>query len=584
MGMVRNDLTFMIGGAAGQGVESSGAGFVRALAHTGLHAFAVPDYMSRIRGGHNFFQIRVADRELRTHSEDVHLVLALDEETVRKHGPNVVKGGGIIFDQNLEVHTESLEKKGVQSFAAPLLQIATEEGNPVMANTAALGVAAGITEMDFEAMDAIIRRGFAPKGDRVVQANLEVARQGYALGRDRFGEGFAWKLLRVEAPGRMVLNGNEAFAMGALLGGCKFVCGYPMTPATPVLHWFAAHGDQYGAVIKHVEDEIAAINMAIGANLVGVRSMAVTSGGGFSLMVEALGLAAMSETPLVLFVSQRPGPSTGMPTRSAQGDLLFSLFASQDEFPRIVLAPHTHEESFTVGWRAFNLAEKYQTPVIVLGDHHLSAALRTVDPPALRMADVVIDRGQFLNETALESLEEPYLRYRITDDGISPRAVPGHPQAVYSATSDEHLEDGHIDSETAENRTRMHAKRLRKLETALSDIRPPLSFGPENAELTLIGWGSTYGAAREAVDRANREGASVNLIHFVDVWPFPRVAVKPMLEGARRTLTVENNATGQMGMLIRMMTGHEVGGNILKWDGRPFTPEEILAGLEREVR
>ncbi len=580
-----NEMTFLFGGAAGQGIESNGAGFVKALVRSGLFAFAVPDYMSRIRGGHNFFTIRVSESEILTHTDDVHLVLAMNAETVQRHADEVAGGGGMIYDDTLTVDTTALEAKGLRLFPTPLERIATEVGgNPVMANMAALGVAAGIVDMDFEAMAGVVREGFARKGDAIVQANREVARQAYAFGQEQHGTGFPWKLRSVEAPRRMAITGNDIFAMGALLGGCKLVCAYPMTPSTPILHWFARYGNRYGAIFKHVEDEIAAINMAIGANFAGVRAMAVTSGGGFSLMTEAFGLAGVSETPLVICLSQRPGPSTGMPTRTSQGDLLFTLFASQDEFPRLVIAPHTHEEAFNAGWRAFNLAEKYQTPVVVLLDHHLSAALRTLHPDLLRMQDVFIDRGQLLDAAALDALEAPYLRYRITEDGISPRAVPGHPKAVYSATSDEHREDGHIDSEDAENRTRMHAKRLRKMQTALADIRPPLQYGPEQAEVTLVGWGSTYGAIREAVDRANAAGAKVNGIHLVDLWPFPAEAVLPLLKKARRTITVENNATAQMGALIRMETGHKMDGAILKWDGRAFTPEDILAGLEEEVR
>lgn len=583
--MLTNDMTFLFGGAAGQGIESNGAGFTRALVRTGLYAFGLPDYMSRIRGGHNFFQVRVSEERLWTHSQAVHLVLALDAETVERHAAEVVPGGGVIYDEGLRIAPASLEGRGVRAFPMPLVAVATEAGgNPVMANIAALGAAAGIVEMDFSAMESVIAQGFARKGEDVVRANLEVARRAYGLAGERYGVGFPWKLRRVEAPRRMVISGNHAFAMGALLGGCKMVCAYPMTPATPIIEWFASHGERYGAIIKHVEDEIAAVNMAIGANYVGVRAMAATSGGGFSLMSEALGLAGMSETPLVIALSQRPGPSTGMPTRTAQGDLLFALHASQDEFPRLVLAPHTHEEAFVAGWRAFNLAEKYQTPVIVLLDHHLSSAYATLPPEDLHMENVAIDRGLFLDREALDALEGPYLRYRITENGISPRAVPGHPKAVYSATSDEHREDGHIDSESSENRTVMHAKRMRKLQTALEDIRPPLRYGPEEAEVTLLGWGSTYGAIREAVDRANAAGGSVNMVHLVDIWPFPDEVVGALLRRARRVLAVENNYGGQMAQLVRMRTGFEVAGGILKWDGRAFTPEEILAGLEKEVR
>jgi len=582
---ITNNMTFLFGGAAGQGIESNGAGFAKALARTGLHVVAVPDYMSRIRGGHNFYQLRVSEQPILTHEEPVHMVMALDERTVEEHTRDLVPGGGMIYEQDSKVDAAALEAQDVQPFPAPLKRIANEAGgSEVMINMAALGVAAGITGMDYEAMAGVVRQGFLKKGEDVVRANLEVSRQGYDLGQERYAAGFDWKLGSREAPQRMTIDGNAIFAMGALLGGCKMVCAYPMTPATPVLHWFAGHGDRYGAIIKHVEDEIAAVNMAIGANFVGVRAMAPTSGGGFSLMTEALGLAGISETPLVVFLSQRPGPSTGMPTRSSQGDLLFTLFASQDEFPRLVIAPHTHEETFTTGWRAFNLAEKYQTLVVVLLDHHLSSMVRTVLPADLHMDQVTIDRGKWLDRAALDNLSEPYLRYKMTDDGISPRAVPGHPNAVYSATSDEHHEDGHIDSESVATRTAMHAKRLRKFQTALADIRPPFTYGPDEAEVTLIGWGASYGAIREAVDRANADGARVNMLHFVDIWPFPVEPVQALLNKAGRTLTVENNAMGQMGMLLRMMTGHQVAGSILTWDGRGFTPEDVLAGLQKEVR
>lgn len=583
--MPTNDMTFLFGGAAGQGIESNGAGFARALARTGLHVAAVPDYMSRIRGGHNFYQIRVSEQPILTHEQAVHLVLALDERTVQEHTRDIVPGGGVVYDAASKVDAAAVEAQGAQAFPVPLKQLAVEAGgSEVMINMAALGVAAGITGMDFEVMAGVVRQGFAKKSEDVVRANLEVSRQGYDLGRDQYAARFAWKLASREAPPRMVIDGNALFALGALLGGCKMVCAYPMTPATPVLHWFAAHGDRYGAIIKHVEDEIAAVTMAIGANYAGVRAMAPTSGGGFSLMTEALGLAGMTETPLVVFLSQRPGPSTGMPTRSGQADLLFSLFASQDEFPRLVLAPHTHEETFTAGWRAFNLAEKYQTLVVVLLDHHLSSMVRTVLPADLHMDEVTIDRGKWLDRAALDALTEPYLRYKMAADGVSPRAVPGHPHAVYSATSDEHPEDGHLDSEGKATRTAMHAKRLRKLQTALADIRPPFTYGPQEAEVTLIGWGTTYGPIREAVDRANAAGARVKMLHFVDIWPFPVEPVQALLKTAGRTIVVENNAMGQLGMLIRMMTGHQVAGSILKWDGRAFTPEEVLAGLEKEVR
>jgi 2-oxoglutarate ferredoxin oxidoreductase subunit alpha len=337
----------------------------------------------------------------------------------------------------------------------------------------------------------------------------------------------------------------------------------------------AKHERPFGVVSKHAEDEIAAINMAIGASFAGARAMASTSGGGFSLMVEALGLAGMCEVPLVVFEAQRGGPSTGLPTRTEQSDLLFVLSASQGEFPRLVLAPGTIEECFVAGWRAFNLAERYQTPVIVLSDELLAASLRTLDRGTLDFSQVVIDRGKFLTDAELDALMEPYRRYLFTDDGISPRAVPGHRNAVYASASDEHDEFGHITEEML-NRRRMMQKRMRKLEVARQDVRPPSRYGPEKAPLVLVGWGSTYGVLREVVDRLDGQA---RLVHFCDVWPFPREAALAALDGGR-TVVVENNYTGQFQRLLRCEAGVDVHGAIHRHDGRPLSPEEVLVGLE----
>jgi len=575
----KNNMTFKIGGEAGQGVESSGAGFAKALARGGLYVFGSQDYMSRIRGGHNFYQIRVSDGPLYSHTNEVHLLLALVPETIERHKDEVVAGGGIIYDEGLEMDEEGLERQGIELFPVPLVKIAEEVGNRIMANTAALGAAAGVTEYDFERMASVIRDNFAKKGQQVVNANLEVARRAYDFARERYAADFDYEVEPVEAPPRMVINGNHAICLGALLGGCRFMSAYPMTPATSIIEWMSAHAARYGLVTKHTEDEIAAIGMAIGANHMGVRAMTATSGGGFSLMVEALGLAGMTETPLVVVEAQRPGPSTGMPTRTEQGDLLFMLRASQGEFPRIVLTPGTAEQCFHAGWRAFNLAEQYQCPVIILIDNFLANSVRAIERSKFHFVKVEIDRGELLTEEELNQLSESYRRYAITETGISPRALPGHPKAVYVACSDEHTEDGHFEDEDPENRVRMVQKRLRKLEVAVEEMRAPTLYGPEQADVTLIGWGSSYGPVREAVDRFNEEKDKVNFLHFVDVWPFPKDKARPLLESAKRLVAVENNATGQFARLLRAYTGVEVDDKILKFDGRPLSPEYVLARL-----
>jgi len=577
--MVHNDLTIRIGGEAGMGLESSGAGFSKALTRGGLYAFGLPDYYSRIRGGHNFYSIRVAPQPLYSHAEPVHLVLALDMETVRRHVDALVEGGAIVYDDKDQVPDE-LRRPGVSFFPVPLTALAEERGGrEVMRNTLALGVAAGLTGFDHTYMGSVIRDNFARKGQAVVDANLRVVEAGVQAARP-FQADFPFRMEAVpDAPPRLILNGNEAFALGALAGGCRFVAAYPMTPGSPVLHWFAARAEEYGAVTKHAEDEIAAINMAIGAAHVGARALVPTSGGGFSLMVEALGLAGITETPVVVYNAQRPGPATGMPTRTEQGDLLFMMHASQGEFPRFVLAPGTVEESFRIGWQVFNLAEQYQTPALVLSDHYLAVAYRTVESDALNFDEVEIDRGALLTEEELDRLGEPYRRFRITESGISPRAVPGHPNAVWVTSSNEHDEYGAID-ESPENRTAQVNKRRRKAEGAVREIEGPSWYGSEEAEITFLCWGSTYGPLREAVDRLNAEQpARGNMLHFSALHPLPLEAVEAALEQANRTIAVEGNGTGQLETLLRARTGRSVDGAIHKYDGRAFTPEYILAHL-----
>jgi 2-oxoglutarate ferredoxin oxidoreductase subunit alpha len=574
------DLSIRIAGEAGQGVESSGAGFALALARGGLHIFAEFDYHSRIRGGFNYAQIRISEHPLYSHSEPFHLLLALNEDTLRRYGPQTLPGGAVLYDEALQLQPNALPQGGFRLFPVPLTQIAREVGgSELMANTAALAAAAAVIGFELQPMERVIEQNFRRKGEAVVEGNRRVARATYEWTRERYAAAFPWKVTVRPAQRRMVLNGNEAFALGALLGGCRFVAGYPMTPGSPVLEWLAERAARYGLAVMQVEDEIAAACAAIGAGHAGARALVPTSGGGFSLMVEALGLAGMTETPVVFYEAQRPGPSTGMATRTEQGDLLFVLHASQGEFPRIVLAPGTIEQAFEAGWRAFNLAERYQCPVIVLSDHYLATSLRDVSPEELGLQAVTVDRGEWLDDVQLEALPEPYRRYRLTPNGVSPRAVPGHPQAVYSATSDEHDEFGHIE-EDAVNRARMHQKRMRKLETACREMRPPTVYGTADAPLTLVGWGSAYGPLRETVDRLLARGRPANMLHFVDLWPMPVEAVSFLLARMGQLVAVESNYRGQLADLIRMSTGWEVSRRLLKYDGRPLSPDWILERLE----
>ena len=580
--MTVNGMTFKIGGEAGQGVESTGRGFAKALVRGGLHVFALQDYHSRIRGGHNFYQIRVAEHDLYSHDERVHLLLALTKVAIDEHLPEIVPHGGVIYDPALSVDEADLAARSVQAFPVPLEQIAVDEGgSKVMANTAAIGAAAGLTGYDMDVISGVIRDNFGKKGQGVVDANLTVASAARRFVEQEFPDALPFKLKKIEASPRMLISGNEALSLGALMAGCRFVAGYPMTPGSPILEWFSVRSKQWGVVTKHTEDELAAVNMVIGAAKMGVRAMTPTSGGGFALMVEGMGLAGLCEVPIVIVNVQRPGPATGLATRHEQGDLLFVIYATQGEFPRIVLAPGTIEQCFEAGWRAFNLAEKYQTPALIVSDAFLAHSPRALGMDAFDLA-VPIDRGALLSEEELDKLAARYKRHLDTASGVSPRALPGHPNAVYSSASDEHDEYGQI-CEDAVVRIQQDEKRMRKLEAARADLEAPLRYGPPDADLTFLTWGSTVGPVRMAVDLLNEQGQSANIVQIMDVWPLPVDKVSATLQGAKRLIGVEQNHAGQLATLVRAYTGIKVDGLVRKYDGRPMSPEYILDQLKGVV-
>ncbi len=589
--MIKNNVNIKLGGEAGQGVESSGMGFAKAIARAGLYIFGVQDYMSRIRGGHNWYQVRVAERQLYSHEPQIQLLIAFDERTVEEHLPEVVEGGGIIYDEGFKVDEEAIKAQGVIPMPMPLLRIAEEVGgNKLMMNTAAVSAAAGVMEFDLTYIEQVIRDNFGRrKGSEIAERNIRVANAAFEEARKRYAPLFEWKLEPIpNAPKRMVINGNQALGLGALAAGCKFVASYPMTPASSLFEFMCAQARRFGIVVRQSEDEISGLLHCIGAAHAGVRAFACTSGGGFSLMVESLSLAGSTETPVVVVIAQRPGPATGLPTRTGQEDLLFALHAGHGEFPRAVLAPGTIEQCFYEMARAFNLAEKYQMPVILFTDNFLANSLRAIELEVLDFAKVAaeIDRGKLIlphqHEKIEAAVKDGYYRYEFTEDGISLRIPPGHTKAVYSVAGEEHLPEGFIDwEERADNRNRMVQKRMKKLEVAAqNDMRLPEFYGPEDAEVTLVCWGSSYGPVREAVDLLNQNGFRANMLHFVDIHPLDWERVADILEGCRRWVTVEGNYSGQLGQWIRMNTGLKPHGLISKYDGRPFNPVYIVEHLQ----
>jgi 2-oxoglutarate ferredoxin oxidoreductase subunit alpha len=572
------DVVTVLGGEAGHGIDSSGSGFARAILRAGYHVFAQFDYESRIRGGHIFYEIRASDQPLRANGDRWHILLDLDGQTTQHYVHRMAEGGAIVFDEQLKTIDEAdLQARGLLALRAPLRRIAEETGgDKVMMNTALLGIGAGLSGLPLDTMEEIMRQNFARKSPELAEKNIAVAREA----RDwLLGQVADFRYRLPPSPGlkgHMLIDGNQAIVLGAVAAGCKFATGYPMTPWSSVLEGLIRAAPEAGMVVHQVEDEIAAIGEALGASWAGARAMTGSSGGGFALMVEHLSLAGMNEVPLVVVEVQRAGPATGLPTRDEQGDLLFILHAGHGDFPRIVLAPGNVEEAFDDMARAFNLAENYQCPVIVVSHHHLAGGNVDADPADFDLARVQagIDRGSFLDYAALDHYSGEYARYRFTDDGISPRAVPGHPNALVHGMSDEHNEFGGI-TEDAENRRKMVLKRAQKLVEAQKEMRPPLLYGPREADLTFVSWGGHQAALKLAVDGL---AGRANLLHFRDLYPIPLEA-EGMLRAAKRRVLVESNSTGQLGRYLRMETGVEMDARILKWDGRPLTVGYILDQL-----
>jgi 2-oxoglutarate ferredoxin oxidoreductase subunit alpha len=559
---------FMIAGEAGQGVQSAGFILAKALARGGYDVFADQDYESRIRGGHNFFRIRVSDSEIGAITEPIDILLALNQESIELHRNELAERGVIVFD---EERVKNARGNGYL-LPIPMDRLAEEKaGDRIMGNTVALGACLSLLGYDLKLLEGVLQDYFGE--GRVSEANVRAARIGYEYGQGNFKKDFAIKLRPVSQKRRLLLNGHEALALGALAAGCRFMAGYPMTPASSILEYMASKARDMDLVVVQPEDEIAAINMAVGAAYAGVRAMTATSGSGFCLMVEGLGLASLTETPLVVVDAQRPGPAVGLPTRTEQGDLQFVLSAHHGDVPRVVLAPATVADAFWLTVKAFNLAERYQLPVLILTDHYLATSYATVD--GFDLSRVAIDRGEIFS-----GKPEEYKRHLVTESGISPRAFPGLSEALVVTDSDEHDELGHL-TEGAQIRTAQVAKRLRKMAGLGDDISPPELYGPKKAELTLIGWGSTYGALREVVDILGKE-VKLNLLHFRELWPFPAEMVDRMLASTKKVCTVENNATGQLASLVRAETGRQIQRKILKYDGRPFTPAYIVERLRKE--
>jgi 2-oxoglutarate ferredoxin oxidoreductase subunit alpha len=586
--MAKIDFSIGIGGEAGQGIATPGDILARIFARRGLNLNAYNAYQSLIRGGHTFLTIRAGDGPVRNMGDNLDVLIPLNQDTMDRHLKLLRAGACVLFDS--DKIKPGAPAASVQVCPLPMKQLTS--GNKLAANTVAIAATLQMLGIEFKALEDSLGRIFKRKGDAVVAENVGFARTGYDYGAANF-KPFPFKVPNL-GKGNAVLTGNMAIALGGIAAGVKFYAAYPMSPSTGVLMYMASHARDLGIMVRQVEDEIGVMNMVIGAAHTGCRAMCATSGGGFALMTEAVGMAGMIEAPVVCVDVQRAGPATGVPTKTEQGDLWQMLGAGQGDYPRLIVAPTSALDAFKIIPELFNLCDKYQCPGLVLSDLLISEGTTSIDPKDLDFK-VKIDRGEIILPNGNGDTANPfggandnaYLRYKNTDSGISPRAVPGVPGHIHVAATDEHDEDGTLISDEFTNpakRRMMADKRARKMETVLSHIAPPKLVGPESAQVTLLGWGSTEGVIREAVEKlAAEEGIVANQLAVRWMVPFHADEITHLLTRSKRIIIAENNQSGQFARYLRSETGIAAHGHIRKYDGEPFMPHHIVNAVKEQL-
>lgn len=560
--MSRDRIRIWIGGEAGQGLETMGQLLARGLVRHGYEILATQNYMSRIRGGHNLFSL-IADTEAVHSSEPgADLLVALDRETIHRHSREMREGGLILADpEHVEQEKNTLE--------IPFRELITDK---FFSNVCSLGVIWALLQLDRQIMEDLLREVLGGKEEDLAEKNATAFARGYDWARDNH-PGFETISPAPSRGEKLALSGNQAVSLGALAAGADFCSFYPMTPATGVALNLAGWGEKFGIVVEQAEDEIAAINMAIGASFAGAKSIVPTSGGGFCLMAEGLSLAGMTETPVVVVLGQRPGPATGLPTRTEQADLQLALYSGHGEFPKAVFAPGSLEECFHLTAKALDVAQRSQSVAIVMTDQYLADSIRAVEP----------FNTSSLPEMAGPETETPhpesYERYHFAPWGLSQRLLPGTGKHLVVADSDEHTPDGHI-TEDMQIREKMVQKRLSKRQVLEEQVVAPDIAGPAQPELLLVCWGSSKGAVQQAAKQLEEHGISVGYMHFSQVWPMIPESFLSRLQEADRVVCAESNATGQLAQLIRQQTGFSVHQHVLRYDGLPLDAETIVRQIQ----
>jgi len=565
-----DNVSIVLCGQAGMGIQTVEFLLTRILKLAGYNVFATKEYMSRIRGGTNSTEIRMSSEAIGSSVSRIDILIPLNKGAIQHVEKRISPQTVILADK--ETIGEDFDQTRHKFVDVPFTKTASEIGDKIYSNVVAVGVMARMFGIELQTVSEFVGKFFSDKSGGVVQKNITAVKAGYKLSedlQDSVGIGFnVNKDTKVED--QILLSGTEAVALGAIAGGCNFISAYPMSPSTGVLVFLAKHAKDFGIIAEQAEDEIAAINMAIGAWYAGARAMVTTSGGGFALMTEGLSLAGMLESPIVIHLAQRPGPATGLPTRTEQADLELALYAGHGEFPRIILAPGKVEDGFYLTQKAFNLADKYQVPVFILTDQYFIDSY--YNTACLDLSDINIEKHVIKTDVN-------YKRYKLTANGISPRGIPGLGQGLIVVDSDEHDETGHI-TEDLDLRTRMVNKRLEKFELLKNETIPPQLTGPRDYENLVVCWGSTYNVVKEAVENLSKENVAV--LHFKQVYPLPNETVN-YLQKARKTLIVENNATSQFSKLIKLHTGIDIKNKILKYNGLSFYVEELSNKLNESL-
>ncbi len=578
------ELVITVGGKAGQGVLSSGAFVEKIISEMGLYTFGWTEYPSLIKGGHNATMVRVSTRPVMAPTNTTNIVIALDQVSIEMHWDEMVEGGVILYDSTLVKQEYSVEPTKDRPFfmmGVPLGEISRNIDKSLLySNTAALGALHALLDLPTTSFESLIDKKYGRKSQKIVDNNIIAIRKAFEYVQNEFDRPQSIPVL-VEKPSskdHILMNGSQAIAYGALKAGITFSAAYPMTPATPVFDNLVKYSKEYDIVAKQAEDEISAICMTVGASYAGSRAMTMSSGGGFSLMVEALGFAGIAEIPLVVVEAMRGGPSTGLPTKTEQSDLRFIVHASQGEFPRVVLAPGDVEEAFYETQRAFNIADKYQLPVIIVSDKYLGTSQMSFSD--FDLDKIKVDRGMLLKSSD-ELGGEEYHRFQVTKDGVSPRALPGTVGLTYKSGSDEHNELGEI-CEDPINRVAQMNKRMQKEKSLLVDLPKPKLYGPNNADVTLISWGSTKQACLEVIEIFKEQDISVNVLHFIYVYPLNEKQILPMLSRLKKCVVVENNYEAQFAGMLKEYVGFVADDHLLKYNGLPFYPQEIVAYLKKK--